>query len=304
MSEPSAAGLAPQPFSSADLAVAAADARVVDGLAKLEPDPALRLARLAQTSGLPAIGHGRLMALAPDFEAISFELALRRECVALRDEDGKLLVVVADPFDADLLDGLGARLAEPYALVLADHDDLTACLARHEDEVRRAAGLIESREADTAGVGVEDLSLKRISADASPRPTEPDALRRAQAGRSDIHHESCPRLVISTAGRRVVALARCSADLAEQANLAHQGEAELDIAERVCRKDGRFKVRAAARIDFRVSISRASTARRGAADPRQDHLSREMSGSRSDAGFDDAVPRRSAACSEPYGSCS
>ena len=310
MSEALHAQLAPPPFSAADLALAAAGgARVVDGLAKLEPDPALRLARLAHTCGLPTIGHAKLMALMPDFDAIPFEMALGRESVALR-EDGELLVVVADPFDTDLLDGLGARLAEPYALVLADHDDLTACLARHEDEVRRAAGLIESRDAATDGSGVEDLSLKRISADASPvvklvNSTLYDALKQAA---SDIHLESVPGgLVIKY--RLDGVLSRFGtvqgADLAEQAISRIKVMAELDIAERRVPQDGRFKVRAGGReIDFRVSIMpsiHGEDAVLRILD--KEHLSREMSGLTLETlGFDDearSVLRRLAR--EPYG---
>jgi general secretion pathway protein E len=157
------------PFSAADIdGVVRGAGGVAAGLAKLESDPGLRLARLAKTTGLSSIAHPRLMTLVPDFSVITFETALGRECVALRDEAGGLLVVVADPFDSDLLDGLGARLVEPFTLVLADRDDLTACLARHEDEVRRAAGLVESRDAGGGRADMEDLSLKRISADASP----------------------------------------------------------------------------------------------------------------------------------------
>jgi general secretion pathway protein E len=311
MNDPLGAPLAPPPFSRADLAAAAAGgARVVDGLAKLEPDAALRIARLAQTSGLPAIGHARLMALAPDFDAIPFEAALRHESVALRDEEGRLLIVVADPFDADLLDGLGARLSEAYTLVLADRDDLTACLARHEDEVRRAAGLIESREAGVEGDGVEDLSLKRISADASPvvklvNSTLYDALKQAA---SDIHLESVPGgLVIKY--RLDGVLSRFGtvqgADLAEQAISRIKVMAELDIAERRVPQDGRFKVRAAGReIDFRVSIMpsiHGEDAVLRILD--KEHLSREMSGLTLETlGFDEnarAVLRRLAR--EPYG---
>src|SRR5574337_1215383 len=181
-------------FSPAEIAQARTGGRLLDGLARLEADPARRLDRLAAACRLPTVGHARLMALAPDFAAMPFETALARECVALRDEEGGLLVVLADPFDSDLLDGLGGRLVEPYALALADRDDVSACLARHEDEVRRAAGLLESRDAAGAGEGVEDLSLKRISADASPvvklvNSTLYDALKQ---GASDIHLECIP----------------------------------------------------------------------------------------------------------------
>jgi general secretion pathway protein E len=286
MTNPLAAVLAPPPFSAADFAAAAAGgARIVEGLAKLEPDPEIRLARLARSTGLTPVGHARLMTLVPDFSAIAFETALHRECAALREEEGHLLVVVADPFDSDLLDGLGARLVEPYTVLLADHDDLMACLARHEDEVRRAAGLIESRETGRAGERAEDLSLKRISADASPvvklvNSTLYDGLKQLA---SDIHLESVPGgLVIKYRLDGVLSRVGAvqGADLAEQAISRIKVMADLDIAERRVPQDGRFKVSAGGReIDFRVSIMpsiHGEDAVLRILD--KEHLTREMSG--------------------------
>jgi Type II secretory pathway, ATPase PulE/Tfp pilus assembly pathway, ATPase PilB len=158
------------------------------------PDAAERLARIAATCGLPVLGHATLMARTPDFAAVGFETAVRHECVALRDEAGGLVLVLANPFDNDLLDGLAARLIEPFELAIADRDDLSACLARHEDQVRRAAGLDEERQGTGGGGEVEDLSLQRITAGASPvvklvNSTLYDALKQ---GASDIHLESSP----------------------------------------------------------------------------------------------------------------
>ncbi|MBL8437173.1 MAG: type II/IV secretion system protein, partial [Zoogloeaceae bacterium] len=66
------------PFSTQELAQAQGEGRFLDGLARLESDPAKRLARLSASCGLAAVGHGRLMTLAPDFAALSFETALAR----------------------------------------------------------------------------------------------------------------------------------------------------------------------------------------------------------------------------------
>ncbi|MBN8440588.1 MAG: type II/IV secretion system protein [Thauera sp.] len=299
------------PFTAAELARARAAApRVADGLAAIEPEAELRLGRLAATCALPAIGHARLMTLAPDFAAIGFESALRGECVALRDERGALVVVLADPFDSDLLDGLGARLTESFALALGDRDDIAACLARHEDEVRRAAGLHMAREDEQGGEAVEELSLKRISADASPvvklvNSTLYDALKQ---GASDIHLETVPaglviRYRIDGVLSRVGGAA--GAELAEQVISRLKVMAELDIAERRVPQDGRFKAQAGGRdIDFRVSIMpsiHGEDAVLRVLD--KEHLSAEMSGlSLESLGFaadTRAVLRRLA--SEPYG---
>ncbi len=298
------------PFSTQELAQAQGEGRFLDGLARLESDPAKRLARLSASCGLAAVGHGRLMTLAPDFAALSFETALARECVALRDENARLLLVVANPFDADLIDGAGGRLAESFTVAVADRDDLAACLARHEDEVRRAAGLTDSRDERGAAEGVEDLSLKRISADASPvvklvNSTLYDALKQ---GASDIHLECIPSgLVIKY--RIDGVLTRVGGvqgqELAEQAISRIKVMAELDIAERRVPQDGRFKAAAGGReIDFRVSIMpsiHGEDAVLRILD--KEHLSREMSGlSLETLGFDAQIRqtlRRLA--SEPYG---
>jgi general secretion pathway protein E len=318
MNAPHDAGLALQlqmahavPFSATELAAAAAGgAPLIDGLATLESDPALRLARLAATCALPAIGHTTLMALSPDFDAIPFERALRSECVALRDGGGALLVVVADPFDSDLFDGLGARLTEAFSVAIAGGDDIAACLARYEDEVRRAAGLHMERDEEHGGEAVEELSLKRISADASPvvklvNSTLYDALKQ---GASDIHLETVPAgLVIRYRIDGVLSRVGGAAgtELAEQVISRLKVMAELDIAERRVPQDGRFKAQTAGReIDFRVSIMpsiHGEDAVLRVLD--KEHLTAEMSGltleSLGFAADTRAVLRRLA--SEPYG---
>ncbi|WP_211364063.1 GspE/PulE family protein [Propionivibrio limicola] len=300
-----------RPFSATELATArAGSGRVIDSLAELEPLPERRLARLAATCALPLIGHARLLALAPDFAALPVETALRRECVALRDEQRALFIVVADPFDQDLLDGIAARQAEPFTLALADRDEITACLARHEDEIRQAVGLSEASETATTGDAVEELSLKSISADASPvvklvNSMLYDALKQ---GASDIHIEAVPGgLVIRFRIDGVLSRAGTASgtEQAEQVISRLKVMAELDIAEHRVPQDGRFKAQTDGReIDFRVSIMpsiHGEDAVLRVLD--KEHLSREMSGLTLESlGFDAAartVLRRLA--SEPYG---
>jgi len=299
------------PFSREELVAALAAApRLIDGLAHVVEDADLRLARLAATCGWEIIGHSRLMTLVPDFSLINFESALRRECVALRAESGGLLIVTADPFDSDLIDGLGGRLDTPFELALAGRDDISAFLSRHEDEVRRAAGLDLAHGEEQGGDEVEDLSLRRISSDASPvvklvNSTLYDALKQ---GASDIHLEAVPAgLVIKYRIDGVLSRVggATGGELAEQAISRIKVMAELDIAERRVPQDGRFKAQAGGReIDFRVSIMpsiHGEDAVLRILD--KDHLTEEMSGlSLESLGFAEhtrAVLRR-LAC-EPYG---
>ena len=205
------------------------------------------------------IGHAELFALQPDFAALPFDDALRRDAFAGRGDDGRLQIAVADLQDADLLDGLGGRLSEAFTLRLARRDDLAACLARHAESGRVVAGVL----GEAAAVGVddgEDLSLRRIASDASPvvklvNSTLYDAI---QQGASDIHLESVPGgLVVKYRVDGVLTRAGGAqgSELAEQVLSRLKVLAELDIAERRVPQDGRFKVHAAGRpIDFRVSI--------------------------------------------------
>ncbi|WP_374485568.1 GspE/PulE family protein [Zoogloea sp.] len=301
-----------QPFSLDALAEAARLARrsggkVMDVLAR-EAGADFQL-RLATTTGIMPLDHRTLFALEPDFAVLSFDTALRREALALRDESGRLSVALVDPFDTDLVDGLGASLAEAFQLRLVERDDLAACLARHEANHRVVAELLDGSAAAGDGGG-EDLSLRRIAGDASPvvklvNSTLYDAI---QQGASDIHLECVPGgLVVKFRVDGV--LARVGGvqggELAEQAISRLKVLAELDIAERRIPQDGRFKVQAGGRaIDFRVSIMpsiHGEDAVLRILD--KEHLTREMAGLTLDAlGFDAAVRsqlRRMAG--EPYG---
>ncbi|WP_187394543.1 GspE/PulE family protein [Zoogloea oleivorans] len=256
------------------------------------------------------IAHPELFALAPDFQAIPFDMALRREVFAGRAADGRLLVALADPFDADLLDGLGATLGEAFMLRLASRDDLAACLARHDESRRVVSDVLTARDGVARGDEGEDLSLRRIAGDASPvvklvNSTLYDAI---QQGASDIHLECVPGgLVIKYRVDGVLARAGGvqGCEMAEQAISRLKVMAELDIAERRVPQDGRFKVQAGGRaIDFRVSIMpsiHGEDAVLRILD--KEHLTRELAGlSLETLGFDTATRtqlRRMAG--EPYG---
>ncbi|MDD3352662.1 GspE/PulE family protein [Zoogloea sp.] len=256
---------------------------------------------------LPSLSAAELFALAPDFALFSFEEALRREALLARDPGGGLILALVHPGDADLLDGLGARLAEPHGLCRVDRDDLAACLARHGE--RRQ--ILDQASVPEIPDGIEaDLSLRSIAEDASPvvklvNATLFDAVRQ---GASDIHLESQPGgLVIKYRVDGVLSRAggMNGSTLAEQAISRLKVMAELDIAERRVPQDGRFKVQAGGRaIDFRVSIMpsiHGEDAVLRLLD--KEHLTREMSGlSLETLGFDPATRttlRRLAA--EPYG---
>ncbi|GAB2882964.1 GspE/PulE family protein [Uliginosibacterium flavum] len=300
--------LSPGILAALRLEAASAQRRLIDLLVERHGPAAL--APLAAQLRLRNAAAAELMACTPDLVSLRFEECLRRECVALRDADGKLLIALADPFDANLQDWLGARLAEPCQLVLSSREDLTACLARIEENQHLVANLLGESQGKAGVTLAEDISARRISEDASPvvklvNSTLYDALKQ---NASDIHLESTPngmqiKYRVDGVLNRVGAVQ--GADQAEQAISRIKVMAELDIAERRVPQDGRFKANAGGReIDFRVSIMpsiHGEDAVLRVLD--KEHLTQEMSGlTLGSLGFDEATRaelRRMA--SEPYG---
>ena len=232
---------------------------VLEELSGLEPDDFLLA--LAQLLRYPVLTMSELHALTPDFDLLSFPEALKHECVALRDEDGRLLLVFANPFDLHVQGRMEVLLKEPVQWMLAHRKDLAAFLSRFEESLRAMDGFqAEHGTADSHADGIEDLSLKSISEDTSPvvklvRSTLYDALK---AGASDIHMETDARgLTIKYRIDGVLSMVGSMAGMeqAEQAISRIKVMSELDIAERRIPQDGRFKVLVQGReVDLRVSI--------------------------------------------------
>lgn len=205
---------------------------------------------------MPALNH-----LTPAFDLIEFPYALERECLALRDEHGKLLVAFSDPFDTGLQAWAEDKITPNFEWYLAHRADIAAYLARHEEGMRAMDSVVtEGDRKSHNGHEVEDLSFKTISEDTSTvvklvHSTLYDALRMEA---SDIHLETgASGLVIKYRIDGVLTTMSTvdGADLAEQVLSRIKVISELDIAERRVPQDGRFKVSIRGReVDFRVSI--------------------------------------------------
>jgi general secretion pathway protein E len=124
--------------------------------------------RLARTAGLPFADHQRLNALQPAFDALPYAEAMQHECLFMRDEEGRSVLVVADPFDNDLLSWAQERVRRPMAIVVASRGDIEAYLARHGEDLRAMDGLSTMAGEADEGQRVEDISLRSISEDTSP----------------------------------------------------------------------------------------------------------------------------------------
>ena len=223
---------------------------------------------LARPFGLAVLETADMFACTPAFELLPLSQAMARHCVLLRDGDGRLAGVIADPFDLDLQTWLAARAGQggtarvPMAIGLALQADIDAYLSKQEESARAVDSLLPGAAGDARrdGKTAAVLSFASVSEAASPavklvNSTLYDALK---AGASDIHLES-------TAGGLAVkyrvdgvldhATAVNGIEVAEHIISRLKVLAELDIAERRVPQDGSFRVESGGReIDLRVSI--------------------------------------------------
>lgn len=254
-------------LSAVDLAQARREAahsrrrliEVLEEQAQCDPETFTRA--LGELLRMPVLPMQRLHQLAPAFDLLPFNEVSQRECLALRDETGHLLLAVGDPFALDLQDWAQARIGMPFDLHLAHRNDITALLARVEEGLRAMDDVVPGEgDAQDGRRRIEDLSLRAISEHSSPvvrvvNSTLYDALK---TGASDVHLESTGTgLAIKYRIDGVLTQAGNApgADMAERIISRVKVMAELDIAERRVPQDGRFKVSVKGReVDFRVSI--------------------------------------------------
>lgn len=230
---------------------------------QLELPPPDYVRSLGATFGYEVLDIQRIHEMTPDFARLPFAEAMRRECIPLRDGEGRLVLAFADPFAESFSAWALEAIREPFGLRLAHHADIAAYLSRHEETLRAMDDNTMLGAESGHAVRLEDveqLSLKSISEDSSPvvrlaNSTLYDAMK---SGASDVHLESTGhgltikyRIdgVLDTVG------AIHGQEVAEQVISRIKVMAELDIAERRIPQDGRFKVYAQNReVDFRVSI--------------------------------------------------
>jgi general secretion pathway protein E len=260
-----AGAVAPDALRCAALARQAREAGLEFGAALAESlgcDAYEAMEACARVLKMPYLDSTALQSLAPVFEDIGFPEADRRSAVVGRDAQGRLWLVLDDPFDQARVDWAESRLSVPFAFALAVLEEIRAFLKRHEASLRA----IESALPDMGGDSgprlslAEDLSIRRIAEDTSPvvrivNSLLYDALK---AEASDVHLESdAAGLAIKYRIDGVLDAAGRIDDLAsaEQAVSRIKVLAELDIAEKRVPQDGRFQVRIDNRdIDLRVSI--------------------------------------------------
>jgi general secretion pathway protein E len=231
-------------------------------------DPLARRDWLTGRSGWPWAEPAELETAAVDTQVVPFAEGQRRLCLAHRDGEAGLHLLVADPFDRSTRFWLEARLRMLGQLQatwwVADAPELQAFYGRLERDLRaldvQSAGEAELAAAGGDGGEALQLSLAEISTDDSPvvrfvNSTLYDALK---ARASDIHLECGPQgLTVKYRMDGVLqSVVRVDGtDYAARAISRIKVLANLDITERRIPQDGRLKLRSADRqVDVRVSV--------------------------------------------------
>ncbi|XQM35900.1 Type II secretion system protein E [Cupriavidus sp. H19C3] len=252
-------------------------ARVWEEVGK-EPEDYFR--RVTGAIGLRGFDAAALEALAPRFDLLPFAEATARRCLLAEEHAGaangastdggasadtadrgdRLVLVLADPFDAHLRAWAMQRIKRAFTFAYCVPADLLAYLAMHEAAHQALTQIhVGSAEAVAADTGVE-ITLATLAADVHPvvRLVNSSLYDALKARASDIHIESTATgLVIKYRIDGVLQTTATAAgiDVAEQVLSRLKVMADLDIGERRVPQDGRFKALINQReIDFRVSI--------------------------------------------------
>lgn len=223
------------------------------------------LARLGVTLGHATMDMAALHTLQPDFEALPYPEALRRQCLIARVYDANGIdlpvCVFADPFDLVLPVWIEARLGFVPQWRLVHPADLVAYLAAQEAQLRAIDGALGNVSgSETSADATEALSFATISRDASPivRVVNSTLFDAMKAGASDIHLKSAAqhlRVKYRIDGVLATVADIPGRDTAEQIVSRIKVMAELDIAERRVPQDGRFRLSIdGTSVDFRVSV--------------------------------------------------
>lgn len=232
---------------------------ILEELLQIPPDEFL--SSLGKTFHYPVLQNEALRALSPDFELITYNQSVERNCICLRNDEGGIVLAVSDPFNQNDLAWAQVAIPEAYLLVLAHHGDIAAYLAHCESGLRAIDTALPQEADRVADISTfEDLSLKSISEDSSPviRLVNSSIYDALQAGASDVHLESNANgTAIKYRIDGVLASVANIADAltAEQMISRIKIMAELDISEKRIPQDGRFRTIIKSReVDFRVSI--------------------------------------------------
>src|SRR6187399_2235142 len=198
------------------------------------------------------------------FKSIQVDLMFRYNCVPLREEDGCLVIAMADPSDLVAIDKMSALLARPLKIKVAPLSEIQDLLKKSESSQRMLEEATEGfklqiiRENES---GDETITIEKLTQDESSpiiRLVDTVIFTALERRASDIHIETRDTEVgvkYSIDGCLTEAMAPIAKEHHSTIISRIKIMSELDISERRIPQDGRFKTRYKGRnIDFRVSI--------------------------------------------------
>lgn len=197
--------------------------------------------------------------LTPAFDVLPLQECLTRELLPLYDENGALLIVVADPYKPLQQDWLETQLASHvFELALASRQSIQAFMASWGETHRLAQ--------DISGTGLETAMLPVLTITVASLKEEHPAVRGLNAilldamssQASDVHLENTSGgllIRLRLDGVLVTTNTFTGRELADQIVSRVKVLSELDISERRIPQDGRFRSIINERdVDIRVSI--------------------------------------------------
>ena len=197
------------------------------------------------------------------FESIPVDLMFRYNFLPYRKEDGKLVLVTADPTNVPAMDEVASILNMPVRAAVGTDTAIQEHLKKSQSAQRVLEEASESFHVEFIHEdeeGEETLSIDRLTDTSSPiiRLVNSAVLNALNRRASDIHIETRDEEVVIKY-RIDGALMRAMKPLpkAKHSEIISRIKvmAELDIAEKRVPQDGRFKLKIKGRkIDFRVSI--------------------------------------------------
>ncbi len=215
-------------------------------------------AALSEFLGYPLVGPGDMPKTAMFRDRLSRTFATTNRILPIREQNGRVLVAVADPFNKDSISALAFLLDQPVDRALAAARDIELAIERlYSEQAEQKPAHALAAPANEAAQEDDVRRLQDLASDAPVIRLVQDLIARAvEARASDIHIE--PREDCVEIRYRVDGVLHTVERLPPTSRSAVASRvkvmARLDIAERRLPQDGRVTVPVRGRdIDLRVS---------------------------------------------------
>lgn len=221
--------------------------------------------RVAARMGIPYVDLNDFPINHELFRAIPVDLMFRYNFVPWKEENGRLVIVIADPSDVLMVDELEILLGRPLQVCVGAKSSINDVLKKSESSQRVLDAATEElkiqviRDEDD-DEGDEQLSIDKLTSADSPiiKLVDSTIFNALQRRASDIHIETREHeVIIKYRIDGVLYNAMDPIDKRFHSSIISRIKvmSELDIAEKRIPQDGRFKLKIKGRtIDFRVSI--------------------------------------------------